>query len=69
MKKQKFILMSFFMLISLFILCSCKNKNNYDNDIKVVFNLEGGSYLSSDQPIVYYYPMKEKHKKYLRLKL
>ncbi len=63
MKKQKFILMSFFMLISLFILSSCKTKNNYDNDIKVVFNLEGGSYLSSDQPIVYYYPDEGKAQK------
>lgn len=50
-----------FPLICLFavIACSCAGDNLYDGKVKVVFNLEGGTYQNSQRAIVHYYSVED----------
>lgn len=54
-----FILMiSACVLSSLFVACG-KGDNEYADKVKVVYELEGGTYKTSDHPIIIYYPFEK----------
>lgn len=44
------------LLLPFMLLVSCTNEKNYDGKVKVVFELEGGTYQNCVLPIVHYYP-------------
>lgn len=42
-------------MLTLFMLAGCNDETNYDDKVKVVFVLQGGTYQNSDLPVTYYY--------------
>lgn len=56
MKKNVIKILLFLICVaSIFLSAGCSKADNYDGMVKVVFELEGGTYSNSTMPITYYY--------------
>ncbi len=56
--KKRGLLVIVFMAIIAFALTGCKGAANYEKYTKIVFELEGGSYMNCTLPVVQYYDFK-----------
>lgn len=55
---KKFIIL-FIAFLSMACLIGCDEQKNYDDQVKVTFNLEGGTYMNCTNPVVLYFDFKE----------